>query len=63
MNNLDKNSDKVIEILLHTGIINPQKRITTDQCLGKGCDDGIFRKRCNGNIVDVNISEVDSGDG
>ncbi|MCJ1255217.1 hypothetical protein MMC24_003033 [Lignoscripta atroalba] len=62
VNDLNENGDKVIDILIHMVKINPQERFTADQCLEKGCDNGVFRKRYNGDIVDEDTSEVNSLD-
>jgi serine/threonine protein kinase len=57
---LNEDNDQVIDILLHMLKIKPEERFTADQCLERGCDNGLFRKRHDGHIVGADDTEVNT---
>ncbi|KAL8648858.1 MAG: hypothetical protein Q9210_004744 [Variospora velana] len=62
---LDENNDQVIDIIKHMVTKKPEDRFSADQCLQRGCDNGLFKRCSDGEIVDVddhledNTVEVD----
>ena len=50
---LDENSDKVIDILKNMLTKEPEDRFTADECLQRGCENGLFRRLSDGRIVDA----------
>ncbi|MCJ1263721.1 hypothetical protein MMC22_003591 [Lobaria immixta] len=54
VNDLDENEDKVIDILIHMLRVTPEERFSAEQCLERGCENGIFQKRPDGHIVNTN---------
>lgn len=56
VNDLDEDGDQVIDILKHMVRMEPKDRFTADQCLQRGCDNGLFRRRHDGRIVDIEIA-------
>ena len=63
---LDENDDQVIDIVKHMLTEKPENRFSADQCLQRGCEKGLFRRRRDGEIVDAdnssahNATEVDT---
>ncbi|KAL9003068.1 MAG: hypothetical protein Q9188_004035 [Gyalolechia gomerana] len=53
VNERDEDKDKLINILVRMIRIDSTERLTTAQCLARGCDNGIFRKCDNGDVVNV----------
>ncbi|KAL8941885.1 MAG: hypothetical protein Q9216_001995 [Gyalolechia sp. 2 TL-2023] len=61
VNERDNEEDKVINILARMIRIDPAKRLTAYECLVQGCDSGIFKKRDDGDIVDVHdVEDLDN---
>lgn len=54
VNDLDEDHDKVIDILIHMLRVKPEERFSAEQCLERGCRNGIFQKCHDGHIVDAN---------
>ena len=46
-----ENDDQVIDILLYMLEPDPEKRYSADECLARGCTNGLFRRTGNGHIV------------
>ena len=44
-------SDPVIDVLIHMVRINLKERFTAEQCLDRGCSNGLFRRRHDGHIA------------
>lgn len=44
-------NDPLIAILIHMVRINPEERSTAEQCLDRGCSNGLFKRRPDGHIV------------
>jgi serine/threonine protein kinase len=70
-----EDDDRVIDILINMVKIQPEERFTAEQCLQRGCSNGLFRKRNDGHIIGaeealddnntetVNVSDEASNDG
>ncbi|KAL9014764.1 MAG: hypothetical protein Q9173_000594 [Seirophora scorigena] len=50
---LDVNSDQVIDLVKHMVVKIPEDRFSADQCLQKGCDNGLFKRRGDDEIIDA----------
>ena len=48
----DTDEDKVVDILIHMVRIEPEERLSADQCLQNGCDSGLFIRGRDGYIDD-----------
>jgi hypothetical protein len=59
IDDLDENDDQVINIIKHMVMMRPEDRFTADQCLQKGCNNGLFKRRSDGQIVDADASSKD----
>ena len=59
IDDLDENDDQVIDIIKHMVTMRPEDRCTADQCLHKGCDNGLFKRRSDGQIVDADTPSED----
>ncbi len=59
IDDLDENDDQVIDIIKHMVTTRPEDRFTADQCLHKGCDNGLFKQRSDGQIIDADASSKD----
>jgi hypothetical protein len=59
IDDLDENDNQVIDIIKHIVTMRPEDRFTVDQCLHKGCDNGLFKRRSDGQIVDVDAPSED----
>ena len=63
---LDENEDQVIDVVKHMVTKRLEDRFSADQCLQRGCENGLFKRRSNGEIVDSNdpschtVTEVDT---
>ena len=57
IDNLDENNDQVIGILKHMVTKTPEDRLTAEQCLLKGCDNGLFRRSSGGQIIDADADD------
>ena len=55
----DENNDQVISVLKRMVKVNPKDRFTADQCLQRGCDNGLFKRRDDGQIVDADDNSED----
>lgn len=53
IDDLDENDDQVIDIIKYMVTLRPEDRLTADACLQRGCDNGLFRRRIDGQVVDV----------
>ncbi|KAI9790621.1 MAG: hypothetical protein M1816_004954 [Peltula sp. TS41687] len=47
----DENEDQVIDILRYMLEPDPKKRYSADECLARGCSNGLFRMNGNGHVV------------
>ena len=52
--------DKVADILLGMIKIDPKERISTDECLVRGCGNGLFRVTRDGHILGAEDTEVNT---
>lgn len=59
IDDLDENDDQVIDIIKHMVTIRPEDRFTAEQCLHKGCDNGLFKQRSDGQIIDADAPSKD----
>lgn len=58
---LDKNKDQVIDLVKHMVTKKPENRLSANQCLQRGGDNGLFKRRRDGLIVDIDaLSEDDA---
>lgn len=48
----DTDEDKVIDILIHMVRIEPEERLSAEECLERGCDSGLFLRDRHGHIID-----------
>lgn len=55
---LDENNDQVIDIVKHMVTKKPKNRFSADQCLQRGCENGLFKRRSDGEIVDADNSSA-----
>lgn len=61
VDDLDEDGDQVMDILIHMVRIKPEERSTVDECLERGCANGLFRRRHDGHIVNADdASEVNT---
>ncbi|KAI9783320.1 MAG: hypothetical protein M1816_001418 [Peltula sp. TS41687] len=51
LHNADENDDQVIEILRYMLEPDPEKRYSADECLARGCSNGLFRRSDNDHVV------------
>ena len=51
LNESDENNDQIIDILKPMLKLDPAKRSTVDQCLKRGCENGLFKENGFGDIV------------
>lgn len=58
IDDLDKNNDQVTGILKHMVTKESDKRFTAEQCLLKGCDNGLFRRNSDGQIIDADVEDA-----
>ena len=56
------NNNKVIAILLHMTKIDPKGRFSEEECLEKGCDDGLFKRNVDGHIAGAYDTRVSTRD-
>lgn len=54
-----KERDQVIHIIKHMIKMKPEERYDADQCLRKGCENDLFKKRSDGEIVDTDDTTED----
>lgn len=59
LNKLDNEDDAAVEILLHMIEIKPRRRWSADQCLDRGFENGLFRRRTADDLV---VSVHDPGE-
>ncbi|KAK3174021.1 hypothetical protein OEA41_001265 [Lepraria neglecta] len=63
---LDENNDQVIDIVKHMVTKKPKDRFSAARCLQRGCDNGLFKRRSDGEIINAddrlgdNTVEVDT---
>ncbi|KAL9130730.1 MAG: hypothetical protein Q9217_001167 [Psora testacea] len=48
---LDENNDQVIDIIKHMVTKKPEDRFSADRCLQRGCDNSLFKRRSDSEIV------------
>lgn len=58
LNKLENEDDAAAEILLHMIEIEPKRRWSADQCLDRGFENGLFRRRTADNLV-VSVHDPD----
>lgn len=58
VNELDKEHDQIMDILKAMLKFDPKERFTADQCLSRGCVNGLFTKNRLGDIVLATATEV-----
>ncbi|MCJ1465456.1 hypothetical protein MMC07_004074 [Pseudocyphellaria aurata] len=58
-----EDEDLVAEILVHMVRIKSEERLTADECLKKGCEIGLFRRRDDGKTIHIeDAPEKDAGE-
>lgn len=57
IDDLDENSDQVVDIIKHMVTKTPEDRFTAEQCLLKGCENGLFRRSSDGQIIDAAVDD------
>ncbi|KAL8903753.1 MAG: hypothetical protein Q9207_003713 [Kuettlingeria erythrocarpa] len=60
LHELDENGDQIIDILKPMLEYDPAKRCTVDQCLKRGCENGLFKENRLGDIVLAEATEVNT---
>ena len=60
LDDLDENNDQIIDILKLMLRLDPAERATVDQCLERGCENGLFRTNRLGEIVLAKATEVNT---
>ena len=60
LDELDENNDQIIDIVKTMLKFDPKERFTVDQCLKKGCENGLFREDRLGNIVLAETTEANT---
>ena len=60
LDELDENNDQIIDILKLMLKLDPAERSTIDQCLERGCENGLFRVNRFGGIVLAEATEVNT---
>ena len=60
LDELDENDDQIIDILKLMLKLVPEERCTVDQCLERGCENGLFRVNRFGDIVLAEATEVNT---
>lgn len=60
LDELDENDDQIIDIVKTMLKLEPTERSTVNQCLERGCENGLFRKNRFGNIVLADATEVNT---
>jgi serine/threonine protein kinase len=56
---LDENNDQVIDLIKNMVTMRPENRFTADECLERGCVNGLFKRRSDGQIVDIDTPSED----
>ncbi|KAI9778298.1 MAG: hypothetical protein M1816_004148 [Peltula sp. TS41687] len=51
LHDADENDDQVIDILRYMLEPDPTKRYSADECLARGCSNGLFQRSGNGHVV------------
>jgi len=59
IDDLDENNDQVIDLIKNMVTMKPENRFTADECLERGCVNGLFRRRSDGQIVDIDAPSED----
>ncbi len=57
---MDEVEKKIMDILKHMLVYNPGVRFTVDQCLKRGCENGLFRENRHGDIVLAEATELNT---
>lgn len=60
LDEFDENMDQIIDILKLMLKLDPAERATVDQCLERGCENGLFRANRSGEIVVAEATEVNT---
>lgn len=55
IDDLDENNDQVIDLIKNMVTMRPEDRFTADECLERGCVNGLFKRRSDGQIVDIDV--------
>ncbi|KAL8933114.1 MAG: hypothetical protein Q9216_006520 [Gyalolechia sp. 2 TL-2023] len=58
LDELDENDDQIIDIVKTMLKLDPTERSTVNQCLKRGCENGLFRENRFGDIVLAEATEV-----
>lgn len=58
LNELDENNDQIIDLLKPMLMLDPNARSTVNQCLKRGCENGLFKQNRFGDIVVADVTEV-----
>lgn len=60
LDELDENNDQIIDIVKNMLKLDPKERFTADQCLKRGCENGLFRENRFGDIVLTEATEINT---